>query len=74
MERLTQYTPTGDVAYTGKHTQIPGLECASTMRVAARRDVLHRLAAYEATGLTPEEITAMAAACRRAAQIVEAST
>ena len=61
MQRLTERTAAGEVAYTGKHTQLPGLEGASTMRVAARRDVLQRLAAYEDTGLTPEEIKAMAA-------------
>lgn len=57
MQRLTERTPAGDVAYIGQHTQLPGLEGASTMRVAARRDVLDRLAAYEDTGLTPEQIT-----------------
>lgn len=57
MQRLTERTPAGDIAYTGKHTQLSGLEDASTMKVAARRDVLQRLAAYEDTGLTPEQIT-----------------
>jgi hypothetical protein len=59
MQRLTERTPAGDVAYIGQHTQLPGLEGASTMRVAARRDVLDRLAAYEDTGLSPAEITAL---------------
>lgn len=62
MQRLTERTPAGDVAYTGQHTQLPGLEDASTMRVAARRDVLQRLAAYEDTGLDPDQITALLAA------------
>ncbi len=56
MERLTEERA-GTVYYTGKHAQLPGLDCASTMRVAAIRDVMQRLAEYEATGLTPEQIT-----------------
>lgn len=59
MQRLTERTQAGDVAYIGQHTQLPGLENASTMKVAARRDVLQRLAAYEDTGLSPAEITAL---------------
>lgn len=55
MQRLTERTSAG-VAYIGKHTQLPGLEDASTMKVAARREVMRRLCAYEDTGLTPEEI------------------
>lgn len=74
MQRLTAYMPTGDVAYIGKHTQLPGLEGAGTMRVAARRDVLQSLAAYEDTGLTPDEITALVRAARGAAEIAEAAS
>ena len=55
MERLTQNT-SGRVVYVGKHTKLPGLDDASTMRVAARREVMSRLAAYEDTGLSPDEI------------------
>lgn len=44
------------VIYTGKHTKLPGMDCAATMRVAAVRDVMDRLAEYEDTGLTPEQI------------------
>ena len=56
MDRLTART--GDlVTYTGRHTKMPGLESASSMRVAATRDVMQRLADYEDTGLTPEQIT-----------------
>jgi hypothetical protein len=40
----------------GKHTKLPGIESASSMRVPATRDVMERLAEYEDTGLTPEEI------------------
>ena len=58
MERLTERNSTG-VGYIGKHTQVPGLETASTMRVAAVRDVMQRLAEYEDTGLTPEQIARM---------------
>lgn len=55
MERLTART--GDqITYTGKHTRLPGLESAGSMRVAATRDVMQRLADYEDTGLTPDEI------------------
>jgi hypothetical protein len=60
MERLTERTLAGDVVYTGRHAKVPGLEDASTMTVAARRDVLRRLAAYEDTGLTPSEIYELA--------------
>lgn len=55
VERLTERRG-GDVGYIGKHTRLPELENASTMNVAARRDVMQRLADYEDTGLTPEEI------------------
>lgn len=56
MERLTART--GDmITYTGKHTKMPGMDCAASMRVAATRDVLRRLADYEDTGLTPDQIT-----------------
>lgn len=55
MPRLTEIRD-DTVYYTGKHTQLPGMECAGTMRVAAIRDVMQRLAEYEATGLEPEEI------------------
>lgn len=58
MERLTERNSAG-VGYIGKHTQVPGLETASTMRVAAVRDVMQRLAEYEDTGLTPEQIARM---------------
>jgi hypothetical protein len=56
MERLTE-TRGDDVLYIGKHARLVEIgENASTMRVAATRDVLQRLAEYEATGLTPEEV------------------
>ena len=56
MERLTART--GDmITYMGRHTKLPGIDGASSMRVAATRDVLQRLAEYEDTGLTPDEIT-----------------
>lgn len=55
MDRLTARN--GDiVTYMGKHTNLPGIESASSMRVPATRDVMERLAEYEDTGLTPEEI------------------
>lgn len=55
MQNLTERRG-GTVYYVGQHTKLPGLECASTMRVAAVRDVMQRLADYEATGLEPEQI------------------
>lgn len=55
MERLTART--GDmITYMGRHTKMPGIDCAASMRVAATRDVMQRLAEYEDTGLTPDEI------------------
>lgn len=54
-QRLTERTDNG-VAYIGKHTKLPGLESAGSMRVAAVRDVMARLADYEETGLDPEQI------------------
>ena len=55
MERLTARD--GEtITYTGKHTKHPGLDCASSMRVAAVRDVMQKLAEYEDTGLDPEQI------------------
>lgn len=55
MYRLTERRGT-EVGYIGKHTKMPDLECASTMRVPAIRDAMERLAEYEDTGLTPEQI------------------
>ena len=57
MERLTERQG-GQVLYVGRHIKIPGLDCAGNMRVAAVRDVMDRLAEYEDTGLTPEQIKA----------------
>lgn len=56
--RLTKRTP-GGVAYTGNRTKYPGmaeLNMAGSIRVAAQREVMDRLADYEDTGLTPEQI------------------
>lgn len=55
MDRLTERRG-AEVGYIGKHTKLPALENASTMRVAATRDVMQRLADYEDTGLSPEQI------------------
>lgn len=55
MDRLTERH--GDlITYIGKHTKLPGLDCAASMRVGAIRDCMRRLADYEDTGLTPEQI------------------
>lgn len=56
MERLT-IRDGGAVAYAGKYA-VCGTDYASTMRVAATRDVLQRLADYEDTGLEPHQIKA----------------
>lgn len=55
MYRLTQRNGQ-NVTYIGRHTKLPGLESASSMRVAAIREVMQALAEYEDTGLTPEQI------------------
>ena len=57
MERLTERNSNG-VGYIGEHTKFPGFDCAGTMRVAAVREVMERLAEYEDTGLSPEQIVA----------------
>ena len=56
--RLTQRTGAG-VAYAGHRTKYPGmheLNLANSLTVAARREVMDRLAEYEDTGLTPQQI------------------
>ena len=53
--RLTERTASA-VVYVGRHTKLPGIDGASSLTVAARRDVMDRLAEYEDTGLSPEEI------------------
>lgn len=63
-KRLTERNGSA-VMYTGKHTKMPGLDTAGTMRVAAQRDVMARLADYEDTGLTPEQITELLQASLR---------
>lgn len=55
MDRLTARAG-NMITYTGKHTKLPGLDCAGSMRVAATREVMQRLADYEDTGLTPDQI------------------
>lgn len=55
MVRLTARSG-NEITYIGKHTRLPGMESAGSMRVAATREVMDRLADYEDTGLTPEQI------------------
>jgi hypothetical protein len=52
---LTERTG-AQVAYIGKHTKMPGLDSAGSMRVAAVRECMERLAEYEDTGLSPDQI------------------
>ena len=57
-QRITQRT-SGGVAYTGPRTKYPGmaeLNQAGSLRVAAVREILDKLAEYEDTGLSPEQI------------------
>lgn len=57
-KRLTARTTEG-VAYTGSRTKFPGmheLNLAGSLRVAAVREIMDKLAAYEDTGLSPEQI------------------
>lgn len=59
MQRLTERRG-NTVGYIGRFTQVPGLDCAGSMRVAAVREVMDRLAEYEETGLDPEQIKTLA--------------
>lgn len=54
-KRLTARNDFG-VVYVGKHRKTPDMDVAGGMKVAACREVMDRLAEYEDTGLTPEEI------------------
>lgn len=56
MGRLTQRNGNA-VLYVGNRCKYPGIDQAGTMRVAAMRECMERLADYEDTGLTPEQIT-----------------
>lgn len=53
--RLTERNSYG-VVYVGKHRKTPDMDAPGIMKVAASREVMARLAEYEDTGLTPEEI------------------
>lgn len=64
MERLTARSGR-EITYIGKHTRLPGMESAGSMRVAATREVMDRLADYEDTGLTPEEIKTLQETLRK---------
>lgn len=54
--RLTQRNG-NTVLYVGNRCKYPGIDQAGTMKVAAMRECMERLAEYEDTGLTPEQIT-----------------
>lgn len=62
MERLTERTDTG-VGYIGNSARYHGMpelnQAGSGLRVAAIREIMDRLADYEDTGLSPEQITAL---------------
>lgn len=64
MERLTARSGK-EITYIGKHTRLPGMESAGSMRVAAIRETMDRLADYEDTGLTPEEIKTLQETLRK---------
>lgn len=56
MERMTAKRGK-DIIYIGRHARLLELgESACSMTAAATRDVLQRLAEYEATGLEPAEV------------------
>lgn len=58
-KRLTKRTHCG-VAYAGNRTKYPDMDelnLAGGLRVAAVREIMDRLAEYEDTGLSPEQIT-----------------
>lgn len=55
MERLTKRI-NGVVTYIGKENSYDTGQIAAEMNTAARREILGRLADYEDTGLTPEQI------------------
>ena len=55
MQRITE-NQNGTIFYTGRHARCPGLDSAGTMKVAAQREVMQKLAEYEDTGLEPEQI------------------
>ena len=62
MRRLTERTDTG-VGYIGNCARYHGMpelnQAGSGLRVAAIREIMDRLADYEDTGLSPEQITAL---------------
>ena len=55
MERLTKVIPENVVLYIGEHKKYDA-DIPAEMSTTAVRDVLHKLAAYEDTGLSPEQI------------------
>lgn len=59
MERITKRAGATTVIYDGEHRQYDGGDIAAEMSTAGIRDALCRLAAYEDTGLTPEEIAVL---------------
>ena len=59
MDRMTKRAGPA-VTYTGQHAQYPDTgDVTAEMSYAAIRDVMLRLAKYEDTGLTPEQIDEM---------------
>lgn len=58
MERLTERVGENErtVVYVGEHKQYDGGDFPCEISDAAKREVLKRLAAYEDTGLTPDEV------------------
>lgn len=59
MERLTLRINRAVTAYVGPLKNFEK-DAASDMKNSAIREVLHRLAEYEDTGLTPDQINVMA--------------
>lgn len=62
MERLTYHSPLGAPVSKGA---CKGVRCNCDCDACSIYKIISRLAAYEDTGMTPEEITTMAAKLRQ---------
>lgn len=59
MDRLTERISSNVVVYAGKHKSHEDADVPAEVSPGGVREILHRLAAYEDTGLEPEEVTAI---------------
>lgn len=58
IERVTKVIQANTVLYVGKHKRYDTGDTTGEINAAGIRDLLHRLADYEDTGLTPAQIAA----------------